>query len=153
ERSRRRRTPRDLDVDGDHAGDTAETRVAVAEDPARAATVADGDDELRLRGGVVSALKCDRHVLGYRAGDEQHVGVARARDEADAESLDVVVRIAERVDLELAAVARAGVDLADRQRAAERSQNLFLQPGDHDSVEIGVRRGVGLDAGLRDLAE
>ena len=42
-----------------------------------------------------------------------------ARDEADAEPLDVVERIVERVDLELAAVAGAGVDVADAERAAE----------------------------------
>ena len=64
------------------------------------------------------------HVARHRPGDQQHVGVARARDEADAQALEVVVRIVERVDLELAAVARAGVDLADRQRAAEDGEHL-----------------------------
>ena len=94
-----------------------QARVALAEDAAGAAAVAHGDDELRVRRRVVGALQRDCHVLRHRAGHQQQVGVARARDEPDAESLDVVVRIAERVDLELAAVARAGVDLADRQRA------------------------------------
>ena len=68
--------------------------------------------------------------------------MARAGDELDAETLDVVVRIAERVDLELAAVARAGVDLADRQRAAERAQEFCLQPRDDDHAVIGARCGV-----------
>ena len=59
--------------------------------------------------------------MGHRPGDEQHVGVARRGDEPDAEALDVVDRVVERVDLQLAAVARSGVDLADRQRAAEQA--------------------------------
>ena len=57
-------------------------------------------------------------------GDEQHVGVARAGDELDAQALEVVVGVVERVDLELAAVARARVDLADRQRAAEDARRI-----------------------------
>ena len=36
------------------------------------------------------------------------------RDEAEPETLDVVVGVAERVQLELARVAGAGVDLPDR---------------------------------------
>ena len=56
-------------------------------------------------------------------------------------ALDVVVGVAERVDLELAAVARAGVDLADRQRAAERAQHLPLQP--RDGGRLVGRGGAG----------
>ena len=110
---RRGRAAGHFDVDGDHVRDAAEARVALAEDAAGAAAVADRDDELRLGRGVVGALERDRHVLRDGAGDEQQVGMARARDEADAEALDVVVRVGERVDLELAAVARAGIDLAN----------------------------------------
>ena len=40
-------------------------------------------------------------------------------DEAQAEALQIVEGIAEGVDLELAAIAGAGIDLTDRQRAAE----------------------------------
>jgi hypothetical protein len=50
--------------------------------------------------------------------------VARAGDELDAQALDVVVGVVERVDLQLAAVAGAGVDLADRQRLAEDAQQF-----------------------------
>jgi hypothetical protein len=68
---------------------------------------------------VIGALEGLAHVLGHRSGHEQHVGMARRGDEADAETLEVVERVAQRMDLELAAVAGAGVDLADRERAAE----------------------------------
>src|SRR5437762_14147575 len=40
-------------------------------------------------------------------------------DETKSETLEVVEGVAQRMDLELAAVARAGVDLADRKAAAE----------------------------------
>ena len=40
-------------------------------------------------------------------------------DEAEAEALEVVEGVVERVDLELAAVARAGIDLADGKAASE----------------------------------
>src|SRR5262249_51787504 len=60
-----------------------------------------------------------RHVAGHRAGDQQQIGMARRGDEAQTEALEVIEWIAEGVDLELASVARAGIDLADRQTAAE----------------------------------
>ena len=40
-------------------------------------------------------------------------------DEVQAEALKIVEGVVERMDLELAAVAGAGIDLADRQAAAE----------------------------------
>jgi len=45
--------------------------------------------------------------------------MARRGDEAQAKSFDVVIGVVERMDLELASIAGAGVDLADRQAAAE----------------------------------
>ena len=45
--------------------------------------------------------------------------MARRGDEAQAEALQVVERIVQRMDFQLAAVAGAGIDLADRQAAAE----------------------------------
>ena len=51
----------------------------------------------------------------------------RARDKFDAQSLDVVDRVVERVDLELATVARARVDLADAERAPDDAANLLVQ--------------------------
>src|SRR6185295_6706392 len=108
QRPRRGRTAGNRDIDRYHAGDAAEAGVALAEDAATAAAVADGDDQLGLGRRVVGALERDRHVLRYRAGHQQHVGVARTRDKAYADTLEVVVRIGQRLDLELAAVARAG---------------------------------------------
>ena len=79
--------------------------------------------------------------------------MARAGDELDAQAFEVVVGIVEGVDLELAAVARAGVDLADRQRAAERAQDLGVQALAHAQFVRGRRRRLGYDADLQDLAQ
>ena len=49
----------------------------------------------------------------------RHVGVTRRRDEAQAEALKIVKGIVERVDFELAAIAGAGIHLADGEAAAE----------------------------------
>ena len=49
--------------------------------------------------------------------------MARGGDEPDTETLDIVKGVAERVDFEFAAVARAGVDFADRETAPEASRN------------------------------
>ena len=60
-------------------------------------------------------------------------------DEAQAEAFQIVEGIVEGVDLELAAVAGAGVDLADRQRAAEPTAR-----GAVDALrELGEARIVG----------
>jgi hypothetical protein len=45
--------------------------------------------------------------------------MARRGDEAEPKAFEIVIGIAERMDLQLAAVAGAGVDLADRQRPAK----------------------------------
>ena len=93
--------------------------VAAGEHAAVDGAVADRDHPFRIGRRVVGALQRLAHVLGHRPGDQQHVGMARRGDEAQAEALEVVEGVVERVDLQLAAVAGAGVDLADRERAAE----------------------------------
>ena len=45
--------------------------------------------------------------------------MARRGDEAEAEPFDVVIGIVEGMNFELAAVARAGIDFADRETVAE----------------------------------
>ena len=60
-----------------------------------------------------------------------------------AEAFEIVERIVERVDFQLAAVAGTGIDLADRQRAAELgARGAFEALG-----KLGERRLVGCGAG------
>ena len=88
----------------------------------------------------------------HRAGDEQQVGVARAGDELDAQAFDVVVGVVERVDLQLAAVARAGVDLPDRQRLAEDREQLGMDLLRGDTQRLAaLGRRLGANARVRDL--
>jgi hypothetical protein len=70
---------------------------------------------------------------------KQHVGMARRGHEAQAEALQVVEGVSQRVDLELAAIARSGVDLADRQRAAEPAARCPVDA----ARELGEARIVG----------
>jgi hypothetical protein len=69
----------------------------------------------------------------------------RRSDEAEAEPLDVVKGVVEGVDLEFAAVARAGIDLADRQAApqptARRVVDLPGQFGERGIVRCRRRLG------------
>ena len=83
-----------------------------------------------------------RHVPGDGSSDDQGVGVAWRRDQSHAESLGVVDRSERGSDLELAAVARPGIDVADLQRAARaRLPQAGGWPGDRCRRPAGrVRR-------------
>ena len=67
--------------------------------------------------------------------------MARRGDEAQAEAFQVVERVVERVDFQFAAVAGAGIHLADRQAAAE--------PPLRRAVEVARRARQGPDRGHR----
>ncbi len=80
--------------------------------------------------------------------------MARAGDELDAETFNVVVRIAECVDLQLAAIARACVDLPDRQRLTENVEQLPVNALDRGGLaRRGGRRRLGDNAGAGNLLE
>jgi hypothetical protein len=58
--------------------------------------------------------------VGHRARDQQQIGMTRRGHEAQAEALEIVERIVEGVDLELASrLQEPASNLADRQAAAE----------------------------------
>ena len=71
--------------------------------------------------------------------------MARRGDEAQPEAFEIVEGIVERVDFQFAAVAGAGVDLADRQRAAEPlaggDVDLRRERGQRDFVRLRRRFG------------
>jgi len=142
------------DIHRDNRGHAAAACVTLAEDAAVAAAIAEGDHELGFRHGVVSAPQRLSHMARDRAGHEQHVGVARGGDKLDAQTLQVVVRIMQRINFQLAAVARAGIDVADGERAAELAQDIGLQtlrllP----QLLVGSRRRLAFDAGMQDLLQ
>src|SRR5262245_8867095 len=108
-----------MQIYGHDGGDPADNRVAAGKQSAVERTIADRHDPFWIRRRVVRALERLAHVPGHRPGHQQHVGVPRRCDEAQAEAFEVVEGVVERVDLELAAVAGASIDLTNRQAAAE----------------------------------
>ena len=111
--------------------------------------------QLGVGRAVVGDAQRVLHVLRHRAGDQQHVGMARAGDELDAAPFEVVVGIVEGVDFQLAAVARTGIDLADGQRAAEDAQDLVVQTRRSRAAGRRPASGarLGEDAGAEDASE
>ena len=97
--------------------DRADELVAVPEDAAAERAVAERGDAARLGHRLVGGEERLAHAGRDRPGDEQHVGVARRGDDAEAEPLEVVVRARGEGQFVLAAVAGAGVDVADREAA------------------------------------
>ena len=71
--------------------------------------------------------------------------MARRGDEAQAEALEIVEGIVERMDFQLAAVAGAGIDLADREAAAEPAPRGAIDA----AGELGQRRIVRARAAPR----
>ena len=72
--------------------------------------------------------------------------MARRGDEAQAEAFEIVEGVVERVDFQLAAVAGAGIDFADREAAAEPAVRGAVEP----LCKLGQR---GLVRGRRRLGQ
>src|SRR5262249_54736153 len=123
ERRRRGRAAGDQDVDGHDFMHAADDGVRAAKDATVTRAVSGSDDEFRIGRGVPRAPQGLGHVTCHRTGDQGAVGVARGGHEVHAESLEIIVGTREATDLELAAVARAGVDLTNGERAAEARAN------------------------------
>ena len=77
-----------------------------------------------------AGITCQVRSSGIRIGavtgpgDEQHVGVAGRVGEEEAEPLDVVVGVPQRLDLPLLGAVRAAVDVAHVDRTAQRPRAL-----------------------------
>jgi hypothetical protein len=120
-------------------GTTAETPPTQARScrvPPPSRAVSYGHHPLRVGRRQVGALERFAHVRGDRTGHQQHIGMARRGDEAQAESLEVIEHVAERVDLELAPVAGPRIDLADRERSPEPPARGLI----HARGQLGNRR-------------
>src|SRR6185312_11760653 len=148
-----RRTARYRDIDGDDIRYPPATRVALPKHPAGATAVPQRNDQLRRGRRFVSAQQRRLHVLGDRAGHQQEIRVPGTRHEADAEALEVVERIVERVDFQLAAVAGAGVDVPDAERPAEQGADALLQGLADAQAVVRLRRGLGGDPNDRNLPQ
>ena len=114
---RRRRAAWDVKVDRNDGGNAAETGVAAGKETAVDRAAAGGDDPFRRGRRLIGPQQRLAHVFRHRPRDEKNVGMARRGHEAQTKSLEIVEGVGERVDLELAAVARSGVYFANGQTA------------------------------------
>lgn len=142
---RRRRAAGDQQVHWQRRADAALHRGAALEDAAVPRAVAGGDHPFRRGRAGPGPVQRFAHVAGERAGDQQHVGVAGRGDEAQPEALQDVDHAGQGVDLQLAAVAGAGVHLPDRQAAAEPPLRRGVEPLDKGLYHLlrHLRRRVG----------
>jgi hypothetical protein len=92
-------------------------------------------------------------VLADRPGHEQQIGVARTCHESNAQTLDVVDRIVERVNLEFAAVAGPGVDRANAECATHDVEDPALQLGAQPQALVAHGWRLGHDADAGDLPQ
>src|SRR5260370_30219585 len=106
-------------VDGQCARGTGPGRVSGLERRAARRAGTNGDDDPRLGHRVVRAARGDLEIAGHRPRDEQQVRVPRGRHEVDAEPLEVMHGIRRGVDLPVAAVARARVEMTNVDGAPE----------------------------------
>jgi len=140
-------------INRDDVRDRPATRVTLAKDAAGAAAVAEGHYELWIWCCLVRTLQRHFHVLLHRSRDEQQIRVPRTRHESDTEAFEIVEGIVERVDLKLAAVARACIDVTDAECPAEHRPNVRLQTVANAQVFVRLRRWLGDDADEGDLAQ
>ncbi len=138
-RVRVRRAPRDVQIDRKYTLDPVARLRMILEYTARNRAGAAGDDELRFGDCFIGLEQRFPHVRGDRTGDQNTVGVARRGHEFDAEAAGVEDDIAERIDLDLAAVAAAGADLAQAQRSPEQSSQLPAERLDRAAADRRLR--------------
>src|SRR5262245_639432 len=119
----------DMQVDGYNGGDPAFDRIAAEKNAAVYRAVPDCDDPFGIRRSIICALERLAHVPGDRPCHEQHIGVAWRRHEMQPETFEIIEGVIERVDLEFAPVARAGINLSNRETAAQTSARSTLNAG------------------------
>ena len=142
------------DIYRNHVGDLTAARITFAENPAVAAAVAEGDYQLGVGRGVVSSFESNLHMPRHRAGDQQHIRMARAGNKVYAQPFDIIVGIVEAVDFQLATVAGASVNVTDCQCATDMVQNLRADLLYFIAQRIfRLRRRFGFDAGAEDLSD
>ena len=133
--------------------DPSRHRVGRAGQPAAHRVGADRDHDLRFRHRVVGAAQRLGHPARPGPGDQQDVGVPRARGQEDAEPVHVVDRVQQGQDLPFLGAVRPGVDMPQVHRTAQRggpgaqAVSQRGQPlgslghlGDHQAA-AGQRRG------------
>jgi hypothetical protein len=99
---RARRTSSNDRIYGDDVDNSAATGIRNAELTAiRPAAVAHGDNQLGSGCGIEGAFECSLHIPGYRAGDQEEVGMARRGNKMNAEPFNIVKTVIQRMHFQL----------------------------------------------------
>ena len=109
-------------IHGNDIRNGAPAGVALSEDSAAASAVPDSNNQFGIGYGIVGAFQGLLHIHGYWTRDEQQVGMPRAGNEFDPDAFEVVVRIVERLDFQLASITRTGIDMANTKGTAQNLQ-------------------------------
>jgi len=88
---------------------------------------AGGDDDPRIRQGVVGFDEGALHVAADRAGDEQSVRMAGRGDKLDAKASEIPSDGSEDIDIGLAGAAASGAHLPQAQGASEEAPQFFIE--------------------------
>jgi len=122
-----RRAASDVEVDGDIGREGSPCRFGAREGTAAYRTGTHRDDDPRRRHRGVGFPQRGLHVLGYRSGHDDAVGMPRGRHELDPKTSEVEHDVAERDQLRLAAVAAARRNLPELERSAEEPAHARIE--------------------------
>jgi hypothetical protein len=140
---RRRRTPGDIDVNGEDSVERSADHESTLEGSTADGTDARCHDELWIGHRLVGVLEGLFHLPRHHTRHEQRVGVARRRREEEPQPVKVVLRAAEELQFGLTSVARSGVHMPDVKRTPKEGLGTPLQLGDRGGLVDRGTRAVG----------
>lgn len=124
----RRGTSGNDHIDRDDLIYSAQRCIALAENTAVAPAITYGNNQLGRRRCVICPAERYLHIPRDRPGNQQEVRKSRRGSEMDTKPLAVVKRVVDGMDLQLAAIAGACIDLPDGKASLKASFDSFLKP-------------------------
>ena len=122
-----RRATGNEEIDGQQFAAAVVDLWMIQERAAADCTGADGDHKLGAGHGGIRVQQGGPHILAYRPGDDDAVGMAGRRHELNAETAQVENHRAQDVEVRLAGIAAPCADLAEFERAAQQSPRFLLK--------------------------
>jgi len=113
----------DEHVDGKNLVHAPERRVVTSENPSANATCSNRHNHFGVRRGAISLRERQFHVSGDGSRHQEHIGVPRRSNKMNTQPFYVVDGIVQSRNLNLAAIAGAGVHFADGNRSPQNLMN------------------------------
>jgi hypothetical protein len=117
-------------VYGNDVRDRTPTGVVFAKYSAACPAISHSNDQFWIWDSIESALQGLFHIDGYGTCYQQKVSMPRARHEFYSYAFEVVVRVVESLNLELATIAGTSVDMANAESTAQDVPQVLLQSFD-----------------------